>query len=139
LLSYMWVISGYYYESSGTDLIITDALFPLDQAGYFNLTVMNPTHSLTTNITDIYIRAAGNTTVQPVTDTYHETLPITIERATSKTIVCVENWSPFAGKSITVGLTTSDNTGTSKTVITQFVGLETTTDINPLVSSKEPF
>ena len=137
LLSYMWVISGYYYESSGTDLIITDALFPLDQAGYFNLTVMNPTHSLTTNITDIYIRAAGNTTVQPVTDTYHETLPITIERATSKTIVCVENWSPFAGKSITVGLTTSDNTGTSKTVITQFVGLETTTDINPLVSSKQ--
>jgi hypothetical protein len=133
----MWVISGYYYESSGTDLIITDALFPLDQAGYFNLTVMNPTHSLTTNITGIYIRAAGNTTVQPVTDTYPETLPITIERATSKTIVCVENWSPFAGNSITVGIITSDDTGTSKTVITQFVGLEATTDINPFVSSKQ--
>lgn len=137
LLSYMWVISGYYYESSGTDLIITDALFPLDQSGYFNLTVMNPSHSSTTNITDIYIRAADNTTVQAVTHIYRETLPITIERATSKTIVCVENWSPFAGKSITVGITTSDNTGTSKTVITQFVGLETTTDINPLVSSKQ--
>jgi hypothetical protein len=133
----MWVMSGYYYESSGTDLIITDALFPLDQAGYFNLTVMNPTHSLTTNITDIYIRAVGNTTVQPVTDTYPETLPIMIERATSKTIICVENWSPFAGKSITVGITTSENTGASKTVITQFVGLETTTDINPFVSSKQ--
>jgi hypothetical protein len=133
----MWVISGYYYESSGTDLIITDAFFPLDQAGYFNLTVMNPTHSLTTNITGIYIRATGNTTVQPVTDTYPETLPITIDRATSKTIVCVENWSPFAGNSITVGIITSDNTGTSKTVITQFVGLETTTDINPFVSSKQ--
>lgn len=137
LLSYMWVISGYYYESSGTDLIITDALFPLDQAGYFNLTVMNPTHSLTTNITGIYIRAADNTTVQAVTDTYPETLPITIERATSKTIVCVENWGPFAGKSITVGIITSDNTGTSKTVVTQFVGLEATTDIDPFVSSKQ--
>jgi hypothetical protein len=76
-------------------------------------------------------------TVQPVTDTYPETLPITIERATSKTIVCVENWSPFAGKSITVGITTSDNTGTSKTVITQSVRLEATTDINPSVSSKQ--
>jgi len=137
LLSYMWVISSYYYESSGTDLIITDALFPLDQAGYFNLTVMNPSHSSTTNITDIYIKAADNTTVQAVTHIYRETLPITIERATSKKIVCVENWSPFAGKSITVGITTSDNTGASKTVITQFVGLETTTDINPLVSSKQ--
>ena len=137
LLSYMWVISGYYYESSGTDLIITDALFPLDQAGYFNLTVMNPTHSLTTNITGIYIRAAGNTTVQPVTDTYPEALPITIERATSKTIVCVENWSPFAGKSITVGIITSENTGASKAVITQFVGLEATTDINASISSKQ--
>ena len=137
LLSYMWVISGYYYESSGTDLIITDALFPLDQAGYFNVTVMNPTHSLTTNITGIYIRVAGNTTVQPVTDTYPEALPITIERATSKTIVCVENWSPFAGKSITVGIITSENTGASKAVITQFVGLEATTDINASISSKQ--
>lgn len=137
LLSYMWVISGYYYESSGTDLIITDAVFPLNQSGYFNITVMNPTHSSTTNITGIYIEAAGNTTVQDVTDTYPETLPITLERATSKTIICVQNWSPFAGESITVGITTSDNTGASKTVVTQPVSLEATTDLDMSISSQQ--
>lgn len=136
LLSYMWVISGYYYESSSTDLIITEALFPLEHADYFNLTIMNPSHSSTTNITGIYIKTEDNMTVQAVTDTSPELLPIQIERATSKTIKCLKNWSPLAGKSITVHISTADNTGTSKTVTTQSVKLEIVTDMNPSISSK---
>jgi hypothetical protein len=136
LLSYMWVMSGYYYEASGTDLIITEALFPLEHADYFNVTVMNPTHSSTTNITDIYIKAEDSATIQYVTDTYPESFPILIERATSQTIMCIENWSPFAGKSITVYITTDDNTEASKTVTTQSVKMEIETAINPSISSK---
>ena len=136
LLSYMWVISGYYYESSGTDLIITEALFPFEHAEYFNLTVMNPSHSSTTSITSIFIKTEDNVTVQAVTNTSPETLPIRIERATSKTIKCLKNWSPFAGKSITVHISTADNTGTSKTVTTQPVKLEIATNMNPSISSK---
>jgi len=136
LLSYMWVISGYYYESSGTDLIITEALFPLGHADYFNLTVMNPSHSSTTNITGIYMTTEGNATIQTVTGTSPDTLPIQIERATSKTIKCLQNWSTFAGKSITVHISTADNTGASKTVTTQLVGLGITTDMNPSLSSQ---
>lgn len=136
LLSYMWVISSYYYESSSTDLIITEALFPLEHADYFNLTIMNPSHSSTTNITSIYIEAGDNATVQAVTNTYPETLPIQIERATSKTVKCLKNWSPLAGKSITVHVSTADNTGTSKTVTTKSVKLEIATDMNPSISSK---
>ena len=136
LLSYMWVMSGYYYEASGTDLIITEALFPPDHADYFNVTIMNPTHSASTNITDIYMTSEDNVTAQTVTDTYPDVFPISIERATSKTIKCLKNWSEFAGKSITVHVFTSDNTGTSKTVDTQPVKLEITTDINPTISLK---
>jgi hypothetical protein len=136
LLSYMWVISGYYYESSSTDLIITEALFPLEHADYFNLTIMNPSHSSTTNITGIYIKTEDNMTVQAVTDTSPELLPIQIERATSKTIKCLKNWSPLAGKSITVHVLTSDSTGTSKTVDTQPVKLEIAAEVNPTISLK---
>jgi len=139
LLSYMWVMSNFYLEPENTvDLVITEVDFPVDHADYFYVTVMNPSHSPSeTNITQIYFREEGKTTISNVTDTYPEKLPIQVERGTSKTIKCVENWGESAGKEITVHVSALNASGAVKTVKTSFVKLELDVYFNALISCKE--
>ena len=136
LLSYVWVMSNYYLESSKTSLSITEALFPIDHGDYFNLTVLNPSHSATdTNITAIYLTVEGNLTLLNVTST-EPVLPLPIARASYQTIKCNFFWSLFAGKTITAHVLGENSSGDAFSVQTAFVGLTASAGFNATQSSK---
>ncbi len=136
LFSYVWVMSNYYLESSKTSLAITEAAFPIDHGDYFNITVLNPSHSASdTNITAIYVTVEGNLTLLNVTNT-EPALPLPIARASSQTVKCNFFWSLFAGKTITAHVTGENGSGDAFDVQTAFVGLEATAGFNATESSK---
>jgi hypothetical protein len=136
-LSYFWVMSNFYLESQNTGLVITGAVFPVDHADFFNVSVMNPSHSpYGTNITGIYLTVEGNNTLCNVTSTYPEDLPIPLQRGTTKTIKCLTNWGDFAGNVITVHVSTLNASGAVYSVDTQFVTLYVQTYFNATESVK---
>jgi len=138
LISYIWTMGSFYLEPENTvTLTITDVNFPVEHADYFNFTVMNPAHSVSsTNITTIYFGQTENTTLQKVLTTYPDPLPITIERGTSKTIKCSADWSLLAGKNVTVHVAALQGSGATKTLKTKYVGIGLDVSFNPLASSK---
>lgn len=138
-IAYLWVMANFYLEPENTVyLVITDANFPVDHADYFNLTIVNPSHSPSgVNITGIYITVEGDDKIYNVTDTYPEELPIWIERGTIKTIKCLRNWGEFAGKLVTVHLSALNTSGATQTVRTKFVKLELELDFNASDSCKQ--
>lgn len=125
LISYLWVMGSFYLEpENSANVVITEADFAVDHADYFNITVMNPSHSdYGTNITQIYFTLEDNDTIFNVTTTT-PSLPIPLARATVKSIVCTENWGAYAGQSITVHAVTNNASGATYTVTTEFVELE---------------
>jgi hypothetical protein len=136
-VSYMWVLANFYLEPENTGLAITDVNFPVNHGDYFNVTVMNPSHSPSgTNITEIYFTVEGNDTLYQVNNTYPEELPIHIERGTSKTIECEKSWGEFAGKTITVYVSASSASGAVASFNTTFVKLELEVKFDAGVSCK---
>lgn len=124
LISYMWTMAPFYLEpENAIDLIVTDANFPVNHATYFDVTVMNPSHSISgTNITSIYVTAEGfNSTTARGTE---PSLPIFIDKGTSKTINCSLEWGEMAGETITVHVLTMNKTEAARAVETQRVKLE---------------
>ncbi|MEM3725658.1 MAG: hypothetical protein QXK98_02195 [Candidatus Bathyarchaeia archaeon] len=118
-------MANYYLEpENAIDLVITEINFPVDHADYFNLTVMNPSHSISAaNITRIFFSLENDTTMYDVQETF-PSLPITIERGSVKTIVCYRNWGNFAGEIITVHVLSDSMSGASNSFKTKFVKLE---------------
>jgi hypothetical protein len=137
LLSYLWVMANFYLEPENTiDLVITEINFPVDHADYFNLTVMNPSHSISAvNITKIFFSLENDTTMYDVQETF-PSLPITIERGSIKTIVCYKNWGNFAGETITVHVLSDSMSGASSSFKTKFVKLEAEAYFNATESCK---
>jgi hypothetical protein len=131
-------MANYYVEPNTVQLAITDLNFPVDHADYFNVTIMNPSHSASaTNITQIYVTVLGNATLFPVTGTLPEDLPIFINRGTVQTIDCLYNWSDFAGEQITVHVAADNAVGAQKTIETRLVRLNLQTFFNASISSKQ--
>jgi len=130
LVAYMWTMAPFYLEPENTvDLIVTDTNFPVNNAKYFNVTVMNPSHSVSAaNITDIYITAPGYNRTS-VTDSNPE-LPFVLDRGTTQTINCSLLWGDLAGKLVTVHVATANNTGAERSVQTQGVRLGLNTFFN---------
>lgn len=136
-ISYMLAIANFYLEPENTiELVITEINFPVNHADNFNLTVMNPSHSASgTNITEIYFTVEGEKEVCNVTST-SPVLPIPIEKATTRTIICFENWGNFSGKTISVHVSAQKASGAVYSVKTEFVKLEVQTRFNPAKSVK---
>jgi len=137
LISYLWVMASFYAEPSITELAITNAEFPVGHADYFNVTILNPSHSPSaTNITQIYFTVEGDNKTYNVTDVSPDTSPITLERGTQKTIKCTQNWGAYAGKTITVHVSATDASGAVRSFTTQFVGLSVQSYFNATESTK---
>lgn len=136
-ISYMLAIANFYLEPENTvELVITEINFPVNHADNFNLTVMNPSHSASgTNITEIYFMVEGEEEIYKVTST-SPVLPIPVEKATTRTIACFENWGNFAGKTISVHVSAQKASGAVYSVETEFVKLEVQTHFNVAESSK---
>jgi len=104
LLSYMWVMSNYYnMPEDATLLIVTDAVFPVNDATYFNATILNPSNSITdVNITAIRLSVEGRDEVYDINETEPEPLPFSLKRGTEQTFKCKKNWSNFAGETVRI-------------------------------------
>jgi hypothetical protein len=131
LLAYVWTMAPFYLEPENTaDLIITNVNFPANNANHFNLTVMNPSHSvLGANITDIYIESSGNNKTS-ITNS-DPALPIFIDRGTQQTFNCTLNWGVFAGNVLTVHVLTVNNTEAALPVQTPSVQISLTALFDP--------
>lgn len=131
LIVYMWVMAPFYLEPGDTvDLVVTNVNFPVDHARYFDLTLMNPSHSISgTNITDIYVTAEGfdKTSIRAS----EPAIPVVLDKGTTQTFNCSLDWGAMAGKIITVHVLTSNNTEAARSVTTQLVSLELSTTFDP--------
>lgn len=135
-IAYMWVMAPFYLEPDTIDLIVTDAHFSVDHAHYFDLTVMNPSHSIAgTNITDIYVTAEGfnKTSIS----SSEPSLPVVLDRGTTRTFNCSLDWSAMAGNIITVHVSTTSNTEAGRSVMTQPVELVVGTVFDPSESIQQ--
>lgn len=124
LLAYLWVMSNYYVEPQNVvALAVTDLIFPVENATYFNFTVLNPSHSISgTNITGIYVTGENVSSVYNITQT-SPSLPIFVDRATSQSVQSTFGWSDLAGQAVTLHLITTNASEITQTVHTQNVKL----------------
>lgn len=138
ILSYMFVIANFYLEPENTvDLVITEVYFPVDHADYFEVTIMNPSHSPSgANITEIYFTVDGEEALHNVTETDLGELPIFLERGTSETIRCFENWGQFAGKTIKVHVSAMDVSGAVRSAKTEYVKFDMDANFDATISCK---
>jgi hypothetical protein len=122
LLAYMWTMAPFYFEPKTVDLVVTNLNFPVDHGTYFDLTVMNPSHSISgTNITDIYIESQGLNKTS-ITTSVPE-LPIFLDRGTEQTFNCSLDWGALAGQIITVHVLTETSATTSLSAQTPAVNM----------------
>ena len=122
LLAYMWTMAPFYFEPKTVDLVVTNLNFPVDHGTYFDLTVMNPSHSISgTNITDIYIESQGLNKTS-ITTSVPE-LPIFLDRGTEQTFNCSLDWGALAGQIITVHVLAETSATTSLSAQTPAVNM----------------
>ncbi len=105
LISYLWVMASYYNMPEDTTLlIVTDAVFSVNNATYFNVTILNPSNSVSdVNITAIQLTVEGINEVYNVTETEPSgQLPFFIRRGTKQSFKCITNWSNVAGETVKI-------------------------------------
>jgi hypothetical protein len=135
LLSYLWVMGNFYFEHERA-IAIKEAVFPVDHADFFNVTVINPSHSISSaNITEVYFTVNGDDRIYNVTSTSPQ-LSLSIEQGTEETITCYRNWGSFAGKRITVHVLAANGFGATYSVDTQFVKIGAEATFDATVSCK---
>jgi hypothetical protein len=135
LLSYLWVMGNFYLEHERA-IAIKEAVFPVDHADFFNITVINPSHSISAaNIAEVYFTVNGDDRIYNVTSSSPQ-LPLLIEQGIEETITCYRNWGSFAGKRITVHVVSANGSGATYSVDTQFVKIEAEATFNATVSCK---
>lgn len=137
LMSYLWVMGSFYAESNAPELAIAAAEFLPDHADYFIVTILNPSHSPSAaNVTQIYFTVEGDNTTHAVANVSPGGYPVTLERGTQKTVLCMENWGAYAGKTITVYVSGENVSGAVRPFATQFVNLVVQSYFNATESIK---
>jgi len=103
LISYVWVMSSYYNMPENTTLlIVTDVFFSAANARCFNVTVLNPSNSVSdVNITAIRLSVEGKNEAYNVT-VATPSLPFLLRRGTKVTFNCSKNWGSFAGEAVRI-------------------------------------
>jgi hypothetical protein len=136
LIAYTWTIAPFYLEPQNTlDLIVTGVNFPVNDANHFNVTVLNPSHSISdANITAIYITAPGGYNGSSITDST-PALPFDLAKGTSQLFTCSLAWGALAGSIIAVHVLTVNNTEAALSVQTQQVSLGVDASFNPSLSA----
>jgi hypothetical protein len=132
-LSYMWVMGIYYKMPENTSLlIVTDAQFSVNNARYFNVTILNPSNSiLDANITAVRLSIEESNETYEITDveaygaTGSESIqfPYLIRKGTEQKFKCNKNWGGFAGKSVRIEPVANDSSTKSYSYKTPIVKL----------------
>src|SRR5208337_305306 len=103
LIAYIWAIAPYYNVPANPSLLsVENVVFPLDDFNYFNVTVLNPSYSVSDlNITGFQVNIESLNETFTV-GTAEPSLPFLLSKGTEQNFTCLQNWSVFAGESVTV-------------------------------------
>ncbi len=133
LISYLLVMSNF-YNVPQPRVTVEDAVFPVSDATYFNVTILNPSNSAShVNITAIYLRVEGVNQVYNITDV-EPYLPFSIRIGTEQTFKCEENWSNFTGEMVRIEPVASNAPITGQSFMTPKVELELRPNFDPAQS-----
>jgi len=126
-ISYFWVIANYYNMPENTTLLIVkDATFPVHNARYFDVTILNPSNSISdVNITAMRLSVDGRTEVYDIT-TAEPSLPFLMRRGTEQTFRCEKNWSNFTGETVRIEPLAANASVKSSSYLTPTVKLKVT-------------
>lgn len=102
-ISYLWVMANYYnMPEKSTLLIVENVVFPVYNATYFNVTVLNPSNSvLDVNITAMLLTVEGKNEAKNVS-TAEPQFPFLMRKGTRQVFMCLSNWSPYAGETVRI-------------------------------------
>jgi hypothetical protein len=103
LIAYTWVLSSYYnMPANSSSLTVENVVFPSDNFTYFNVTVLNPSNSVSDlNITGFQVNVESLDQTFSV-GTTEPAVPFLLRIGAKQNFTCLENWSPFAGQNVIV-------------------------------------
>jgi hypothetical protein len=132
LVSYLWVMSSYYNMPEDTTLLIVeDVVFPVFDARYFSVTILNPSNSISdVNIRAIRLSVEGKNEVYNVTKA-GPALPFSLRRGTKQTFNCNWNWGNFAGETLRIEPVAANASTKSYAYVTPRVKLKLTPKFDP--------
>jgi hypothetical protein len=136
-ISYLWVMANYYnMPENSTLLIVENVVFPIFNATYFNVTVLNPSNSaLDVNITAMRLTVEGTHEAENVS-TAEPQFPFLMRRGTRQVFMCLSNWSPFAGETVRIEPVSAGVSTKSYAVTTPYVKLSITPNFDASTSIK---
>lgn len=83
-------------------LVVENVVFPISNATYFNITLLNPSNSiLDVNVTAVQLIVQGTGETYNITAT-EPSLPFQLKRGTEQTFKCKRNWSDLAGETVKI-------------------------------------
>jgi hypothetical protein len=134
-ISYLWVMSNYYnMPENSTLLIVENVVFPIFNATYFNVTVLNPSNSvLNVNVTVIQVTVEGTTGAINVT-TAEPQFPFLMRKGTRQIFMCLSNWSPLAGDTVRIEPVSAGVSTKSYAVTVPYVKLSITPNFDASTS-----
>ncbi len=102
-MAYLFVMANYYNMPEDTTLLVVeDSVFPIYNARYFNVTILNPSNSVSdANITAIRLNVEEKKEVYNITEA-EPILPYLLRRGTRQTFRCEKNWSNFTGQVVKI-------------------------------------
>jgi hypothetical protein len=103
LITYIWAIVPYYNVPANPSLLSVESVaFPLDNFNSFYVTVLNPSYSVSDlNITGFQVSIPSQNETFSV-GTTDPAVPFVLSKGTEQNFTCYQNWSVFAGQSVTV-------------------------------------
>ena len=129
-LSYIWTMGFYapgeFNLPSQPNLAIENVQFDVENAAFFNVTVLNPSYSSDAKIEQIKVSTEDGT-VHSVTST-SPPLPFTLPPGESRIITSFWNWGNYAGQTVEVYVLVAEGSGSAAQAKTTFMNL-TVTDV----------
>ncbi len=101
----VWVMSSFYnMPEDKTLLVVENVVFPQADFTYFNLTILNPSNSLSdVNVTAFKLSIDGKNESYMIRTAEPSLLSgFLIRKGTRQSFKCAENWGSFAGESVRV-------------------------------------
>jgi hypothetical protein len=102
-ISYMWVMASFYNMPENMTLaVVENMVFPKDDFTYFNVTLLNPSNSVSDiNVTALILIVESRNEPEYISVTDPQ-LSFLIAIGTRQTFKCTRNWSNIAGETVRI-------------------------------------
>jgi len=135
LLSYIWTMAGYYHLPSHANVTIENLEFYAENATFFNVTLLNPSYSLSTVKIEQIMVSTNDGLLYNVINTL-PSLPSDLAPSDSQTFKAYWNWANYTGQTVNVIAFVKEGSGPTFKKITPFMNLTiASVNFDPAVST----